>query len=264
MPDLIIHNRTYKVTGILFDKDGTLLDFIAMWGCWSESVFHSFGEQLRSRGLAFDPEVIPSLWGSRHDEAGYIVDYDRNGPLAMGSMQDLYAVLAWQGYLAGLSWAEAMELVQYARKHADLELARLRPARPLPGTLRFLQSCKENGMKLGVVTADDTEAAIMHLEWLGIKQYFDVIIGTDQVEQGKPFPDMMVLACRLLGLACSDTAIIGDTNGDMRMGQAAGAAVTIGIADAAREGTATAWFPNADEVIEGYGQLSIRRHAHER
>jgi phosphoglycolate phosphatase len=104
----------------------------------------------------------------------------------------------------------------------------------------------------------------MHLEWLGIREYFDVIMGNDLVERGKPFPDMMQLACMILDVPCSETAIIGDTNGDMRMGQAAGAAVTIGIGDAASEGNVGSLFPNATEIIDNYAQLSIGGHGHER
>ncbi|WP_169083796.1 HAD family hydrolase [Paenibacillus sp. PL91] len=263
MPDLMINNRAYKVAGILFDKDGTLLDFIAMWGCWSESVFSELEQQLKRRGITLQPDRIATLWGTKHDINNRVIDYDRNGPLAMGTMQDLYAVVAWQLYSEGLSWAEAMELVQHCKKHADIELERLRPARPLPGSIDFLKSCKEHGIKLGVVTADETEAANMHLEWLGIRAYFDVVIGNDLVERGKPFPDMLELACRELAIDCSEAAIIGDTNGDMRMGLAAGAAVTVGIADTAEGGSTHQLLPNANEVISSYSQLSMRRQAHE-
>ncbi|WP_054025960.1 hypothetical protein [Bacillus sp. FJAT-28004] len=36
MPELIINKIRYPIQGILFDKDGTLLDFIYLWGKWSE------------------------------------------------------------------------------------------------------------------------------------------------------------------------------------------------------------------------------------
>jgi phosphoglycolate phosphatase len=263
MPDLMINNRAYKVTGILFDKDGTLLDFIEMWGSWSKSVFCELEQHLKERGISLQPDLIPSLWGTKHGEDNSIIDYDRNGPLAMGTMQDLYAVLAWQLYTKGLSWAEAMELVQHCKKHADRELERLRPARPLPGSVDFLKSCKEQGVKLGVVTADETEAANQHLEWLGIRDYFDVVIGNDLVERGKPFPDMLQLACQKLAIDCSEAAVIGDTNGDMRMGLAAGAAVTVGIAEEVVDGSTHPLLPDAKEVINHYSQLKIRSQAHE-
>lgn len=263
MPDLMIHNRAYRVTGILFDKDGTLLDFISMWGCWSEWVFEELQQQLKVQGLACKIELTPALWGAKLGQDGKIIDYDRNGPLAIGTMQDLYAVIAWQAYIAGLSWAEAMELVQQCKKRADVELERLRPARPLAGSIDFLKSCVEQGIKLGVVTADETAAANRHLEWLGIRKYFDVVIGNDQVERGKPFPDMLQLACHRLDIDCAEAAIIGDTNGDMRMGQAAGAAVAIGIADVDEGDSTHPLLPDADEVIGAYFQLQIRRHEYE-
>ncbi|MGG1637324.1 HAD family hydrolase [Paenibacillus sp. FSL K6-3182] len=263
MPDLMINNRAYKVSGILFDKDGTLLDFIGMWGSWSEFIFIELKNQLEHRGIPFQLDRIPSLWGTKHDADNMIIDYDRNGPLAMGTMNDLYAVLAWQLYSQGVSWAEAMELVQHCKKQADIELELSRPALPLPGSIDFLDSCREHGIRLGVVTADETEAANKHLEWLGIRNYFDVVIGTDLVERGKPFPDMMQLACQKLGIDCSEAAIIGDTNGDMRMGLAAGACVKVGIADVAEGSRVHKTLPNADEVIASYSELTSRRRVNE-
>ncbi|WP_019908520.1 HAD family hydrolase [Paenibacillus sp. HW567] len=232
MPKLITSKGVTAVSAILFDKDGTLLQFVSLWGSWSHCFLEQFTRQLEQRGLAFPASSLPSLLGTVHDAEGSITDYDRNGPLAMGTMNDLYAILAWQAYQLGLSWAESKELVDLSREEADALLERTRPVLPLPGLLRFLDDCAASGMPMAVVTADETAAAEAHLRWLGIRGYFSAVIGTDQVERGKPFPDMALLACERLGVEPRAAAVIGDTNGDMRMAKAAGAAVAIGIAGA--------------------------------
>lgn len=254
MPELIINNRSYAITGILLDKDGTLLDFVSMWGSWSEHMLKGFKSKLAAQGLELQlPE--PSLWGTVHRLDGTISDYDRNGPLAMGTMEELFALLIWQGYRSGLSWAMAKELVQQCRKAADEELERVRPARPIAGIEDFLKACHAQRIPLGVVTADETLAAEKHLDWLGIRHYFGAIIGTDQVERGKPFPDMMELACRKLSIDGQGAAVIGDTNGDMRMGRAAGARLCIGLGQAGSEAAAASLFPDADIIIGAYEEL---------
>jgi phosphoglycolate phosphatase len=233
MPELITPQGDYSIAAILFDKDGTLLQFVSLWGSWGECFLVQFARQLEQRSLKFPAQHLASLLGTVHDAGGKITDYDRNGPLAMGTMSDLYAILSWQGYLLGLSWAESMELVDACRQEADAMLERSRPVLPLPGLLQFLDDCAAQDIPLAVVTADETDAAENHLRWLGIRGYFSAVIGTDQVEQGKPFADMALLACERLGIQPGEAAVIGDTNGDMRMAKAAGAAVAIGIAGAA-------------------------------
>ncbi|MNB96486.1 Fructose-1-phosphate phosphatase YqaB [compost metagenome] len=267
MPELITPQGNYSISAILFDKDGTLLDFVSLWGSWSECLLMHFTRQLELRGLTFPEPYLNSLLGTVHNSEGRITGYDRNGPLAMGTMNDLYAILGWQGYLLGLSWAESMELVEACRREADAMLEHSRPVLPLPGLLRFLDECAAGGVKMAVVTADETEAAEKHLRWLGIRHYFSAVIGTDQVERGKPFPDMALLACRRLGVHPSAAAVIGDTNGDMRMAKAASAAAAISIAPDARAavpGDASAKIlfahvlPDADTVVQSYEELAFK------
>ncbi|GGF66101.1 hypothetical protein GCM10010912_08960 [Paenibacillus albidus] len=257
MTELITPQGSRSVSAILFDKDGTLLQFVSLWGSWSECFLKHFTRRLEERGLPVPAKQIPGLWGTQHDTEGHITEVDRNGPLAMGTMDDLYAILSWQGYSLGLSWAESMELVHRCRLEADALLDRSRPALPLPGLQRFLDELAAQGLPLAVVTADETAAAEKHLDWLGIRQYFAAVVGTDQVERGKPFADMALLACQRLGVAPSSTAVIGDTNGDMRMAKAAGAAVAIAIADTRSGSSGQRDLPDADIIIESYAELHV-------
>jgi phosphoglycolate phosphatase len=259
MPELITPQGEHSISAILFDKDGTLLQFVSLWGSWGECFLGQFTRQLEQRGLKFPVQYLASLLGTIHDAEGRITDYDRNGPLAMGTMSDLYAILSWQGYLLGLSWAESKELVELCRQEADVMLERSRPVLPLPGLLRFLDDCTAKGIALAVVTADETAAAENHLRWLGIQHYFSAVIGTDQVERGKPFPDMAMLACERLGVQPAEAAVIGDTNGDMRMAKAAGAALAVGIAGAA-DISVRGLLPDADSLVQSYAELSIGRN----
>ncbi|WP_081418784.1 HAD family hydrolase [Paenibacillus sp. Leaf72] len=240
------------VEAILFDKDGTIIDFVSMWGNWSELLASRYTARLAAKGLLLPKGIFPSLWGTSLDATGNVCAYDRNGPLAMGTMNDLYAIAALQGYKLGLSWGESMQLVRESKEEADGELKRRKSAIPLVGVVPFIEQCKKAGLKLGIVTADDTEAAREHLEWMGLLPHFSVIVGADLVPRSKPYPDMLELACQELGVAPSSIAIIGDTDGDMRMGQAAGAALCIGIAN-----QAASVLPSADVIIASYSQLAV-------
>lgn len=256
MPELIVGKSSFSIKGILFDKDGTLLDFVSMWGSWSKHLILAFTHGMAELQYTLPHPDLKSLWGVELDSKGSVIDYDRNGPLAMGTVGELLSILAWQGYSAGLSWAAAKKLVHDCKRLADKELERERPIQPLPGVQEFLEECKRRKLLLAVVTADETDMALRHLEWLNMRHYFTEVIGTDQVARGKPFPDMIELACRKLSLDCSQVAVIGDTNGDMMMARSAGAAAGIGIMDEKQMAT-QAKLISADAVISSYRELSF-------
>lgn len=249
---------SYRVDGILFDKDGTLLDFIYTWGNWSERLLARFSVSLKERSLPPIRADLDELWGALRSVNGDVIDYDRNGPLAMGTVDEMLAILAWHGYRSGLSWAEAKTLAAEAKLAADAQLAATRAARLLPGVLDFLEACRQAGVPLAVVTADETEAALKHLTWLGIRERFDAIVGTDLVERGKPYPDMALLASERLGLGGGRFAVVGDTNGDMRMAKAAGAAAAILIAEPGASADRS-YLYGADAVVTTLRELHITK-----
>ncbi|CAI6086225.1 HAD family hydrolase [Cohnella sp. JJ-181] len=258
MPILHAAGVPYRIDGILFDKDGTLLDFIYTWGNWSEQLLARFSAALRERELPPVGIDLDALWGALRSEDGAVADYDRSGPLAMGTVDEMLAILAWQGYRSGLSWAEAKTLAADAKRWADERLAATRAARLLPGVLDFLDKCRQAGIPLAVVTADETEAAARHLDWLGIRERFAAIVGTDQVERGKPYPDMALLAAERLGLRGGRFAVIGDTLGDMRMAKEAGAAAAILIAEPGASG-ARSDASGADATVATLRELHITK-----
>lgn len=255
MPDLVVHNTRYPIKGILFDKDGTLLDFVRLWGSWSENVHYQYSNRMPG---VIDP--LSDLWGTYHDEEGRLIDYSIDGALAMGSIDDLIAILAWQGYRLGLSWGEAKRLAWESKEAADAEMERVRPADPLPGVVSFVKQCSQLGLSLGIVTADETSEAEKHLDWMGIRPFFKTVIGNDLVKRGKPYPDMTIMACQELGLLPSEVAVIGDTNGDMQMGNSAGAAVTIGLSISGHEVGAVR-LKDANVIISSFEQLRFEAKA---
>ncbi|WP_145333796.1 HAD family hydrolase [Paenibacillus xylanexedens] len=240
-----------QAQAILFDKDGTLLDFTGMWGFWTDCVLNDFREQLVIRGLEMDDADLPKIWGTFHDEQGRMNGYDVRGPLAMGTMDEVYAVLTWHGYRADLSWAEAKMIVRACLAQAEEAMEVHRPAYPLPGVREFLEQSRSQGLKLGVVTADETASAVKHLQWMGLDDYFDIVIGTDLVDRGKPFPDMLLLACERLSVQAQQVMVIGDTDGDMEMARAAGAGYKIGIGEPGKIQLADRTIQTFHELLSG-------------
>ncbi|MGN7454352.1 HAD family hydrolase [Paenibacillus pasadenensis] len=253
---LLAGEKGFEVEAILFDKDGTLIEFSYTWGVWTRHMQEAFAERLRGKGFPDLPrEELGREWGISFAESGIASGYDRNGPLAAGTLAELLALLAASGYRRGLGWSEARVFAQESLHLAESRMQQERPALALPGVPELLASCRELGLPAAVVTADETTSAVQHLSWLGLDGYFAEIIGTDQVDRGKPYGDMVELACRRLGVDPARVAVVGDTNGDMLMARAAGAGAAIGLddADKAQE------LPDADVVVPSCAQLELQR-----
>ncbi|HEY4391169.1 MAG TPA: HAD family hydrolase [Paenibacillus sp.] len=254
MPQILVHGRKVLCSGILFDKDGTLLDFMQMWGAWATVLIGLLDEHLAALGKEPIGERKESL-GLVSDQTGTMIEYDKAGPIAMGTEEEVTALLAWYLYTAGIPWNEATVLVRRYNKSAMKKLEQDRKAVPLPGLTPFLQACHKSGMKLAVVTSDTTHEAEKHLDWMGLQSYFPVVVGRDKVARGKPDPEMALLALQGLGLSPQQCIVIGDSNGDMVMGKQAGALCTIGIAP---DGDGERYLFDANLIIRGYDELSIQ------
>lgn len=252
MPGCIVNGRRVSIKGILFDKDGTLLDFVGLWGTWALTVTGLLEQAVLQAGgkLTVDRGKVLGLI---LDNGGAVVDYDVEGPLAMATEAETTAVLAWQLYAAGVPWNEAMRQVRLLLDSAMETVRQQRSAKPVPQLEPLLARCRELGLRLGVVTADRTSEASAHLEWMGLGAYFASIVGTDLVPLGKPDPSMALLACAELGLRPEEVLVIGDSNADMQMGKRAGAALTVGYAP----GGKMEHLLDADEIIRSYDELKL-------
>ncbi|UVI29060.1 HAD family hydrolase [Paenibacillus spongiae] len=262
---LRVEGKAYPVRAILFDKDGTLLDFIGLWGSWSELLIRNIAILLQEQyNIHASPESLAMLLGISCDESGKVVDYDRAGLLSTGTNFKVKTLLAEHIRDLGVPAMDAERCMEECIRRTNGEIERLRPVQARCSLVDFLDQCSSSKLSMAVVTADDTEDAIKHLEWLGIRHYFREVIGSDAVLRGKPHPDLVELACNRLGVSPAEAAVMGDTEHDMRMGRAAGAAVTIAIlpeesteADITRE---REYYRNADAFITSYEQCRIDNH----
>ncbi|MDO3409044.1 HAD family hydrolase [Saccharibacillus sp. CPCC 101409] len=252
MPFLNVSGRSVPCRAIVFDKDGTLLHFLELWGGWADDILERTESRLREAGAVWTGDR-ERVMGTLRKPDGTLADYDRAGPLALAAADEMTGVLAWQLYNAGIPWHESVDAVRGFARLADERLERERPVRPLPGLGRLLDEARGAGIKLAVATSDGTKAAEKHLLWAGLDGRFDCIAGRDAVPAGKPAPDLVLECCRRLGVEPGDAIMIGDGGSDMEMAKRAGAALAIGIAP---DGGPRGHLEGADIIIGGYGELA--------
>lgn len=95
-----------------------------------------------------------------------------------------------------------------------------------PDTKNVLQ--KLNTYKKGVITNTPKDCAHQILKKFDIDKFFDVIITSDEVAKAKPYPDIVLKACNVLGVKPEKVVLVGDTASDVKAGSASGG-IVIGI-----------------------------------
>jgi phosphoglycolate phosphatase-like HAD superfamily hydrolase len=73
----------------------------------------------------------------------------------------------------------------------------------------------------GIITNTPKDSAFKILEKFDIEHFFDVIITSDDVKKAKPNPEIVLKACKVLGVEPEKVILIGDTDSDVKAGKAA-------------------------------------------
>ena len=80
----------------------------------------------------------------------------------------------------------------------------------------------EAGVKMAIVTSKTSATARRGLRLFNLEQYFEPVIGVEEVDKHKPDPEPVLAALRLTGLSPLDCLMVGDSPHDLISGQGAG------------------------------------------
>lgn len=222
-----------EIRGILFDKDGTLIDFNRTW----LTVFQRAAEYLHTRfGESADPNALLK-------SGGYIAEsktWQPDSLLVGGCNQEIIAL--WTDMIGQPIEGDALQ---------SLEAIFTRPADAFVPVVDDLNSLlielRELGIKLGVATMDNEANAHHLLGAMGVDALFDFVCGADSGYGIKPQAGMVEAFCRHCELQNNQVMMVGDSPNDMNMGKNAGVALTVGVCGAY---DAKVLAPYADKVIE--------------
>lgn len=100
------------------------------------------------------------------------------------------------------------------------------------GVSKTFGALKERGIIVGIDTGFDrmiTDTILGNLPWKK-KGLLDISVCSDEVERGRPHPDMIFRAMRLSGIEAPLQVVkVGDTISDLEEGNSAGCRYTVGI-----------------------------------
>lgn len=212
---------TGPIKGVLFDKDGTLIEVNATW----VPIYRQILKEL----CATDDAGAEALMA----KAGYdpaTGKFRAGSLLAGGTTRQIAAT--WWPELAG----EAFEARVHQLDHGYTHLVRdkLTPLMPLEPLLSELRAM---GLRLGVATNDSHVSARAHMAHVGVIAHFEDIIAADTVPVPKPSGNMIRKFAEVTGLPPSAIAMVGDNHHDMEEARNGGAGLAIAVlsGNAARE-----------------------------
>jgi len=91
------------------------------------------------------------------------------------------------------------------------ETAKLRHITPYDGVVTTLESLRENGYRMGIVTDAHSRDATRRLEKAALLHYFDGMVTYDMVQVKKPAREPFLFALEMLKSGFSETLIVGDS-----------------------------------------------------
>ena len=218
------------IKGILFDKDGTLLEF--------QSTQHSIYATLLAC-LRDDYQIPEPLLRQMREALGHLPDrltpdsliqFSTNQQIAQALSDTCQSYAEERGWQRPLDTNDLLELIEQFSLGDDVPYVALPH---VPETLRYL---RKKDYRLGVATVDTLTATVAGLKKTGILDYFDYL-GTGEDSRPKPDTPLAERFCSQYGILPSELLIVGDGTNDMLFAQNVGAHF-IGI-DTAGEGTSS-------------------------
>ena len=100
-----------------------------------------------------------------------------------------------------------------------------------PQVLETLQTLKERGMRMAIVTSRGKVSLDLIMERHGLTPFFETLVTNDDHLTPKPAPDMVQTLLQRMNLLPDEALVVGDTTFDIEMGNRAGCrtiAVTYG------------------------------------
>jgi HAD superfamily hydrolase (TIGR01509 family) len=177
------------IKALIFDMDGLLID--------SESLAAQAMDVFLARyGMKRRADVQPRLLGRRLPDAiaivreAYAIDHPLDGLIA---------------------------------EYGELRMATLRGAvKPMPGAIEIIAFGRSANLRIALATSGMRTHATLSMQETGITGLFDAEVTGDEVEHGKPAPDLFLAAAMRLGVEPQHCVVFEDAPNGVVAGKAAG------------------------------------------
>ena len=175
---------------VLWDMDGTLLDSAGYhWLSWQEA--------LAREGHAMTRERFDATFGRRND-----------------------AIL--REFLGDDALPDTIARIAAAKEERYRELARAGGIEPLPGVRAWLARLKAAGWRQAVASSAPRLNIATILDAMGLAPFFDAVAADEDVERGKPDPQVFLVAAEKLGAPPARCVVVEDSPAGLEGARRAG------------------------------------------
>jgi phosphoglycolate phosphatase len=223
----LISSGTWRipgVKGVIFDKDGTIIDSHLYWG-----------EIIRRRAAAVSDKLRagPDLTAELIFSMGYDAASGRlrpEGPIALKSRTEVIKAVTGCVAAEGFALTETETEGIFSRVHGDFLGKMDAYIKPLPGAGRILSALKAAGVPCVLVTSDSAASSSEILGLLGLSDSFVAVLGRESTPEQKESGRPAMVAAELLGLPPADLICVGDAPVDVLMAGQAGLRGAVAVA----------------------------------
>lgn len=166
-----------EIEAVIWDMDGVLADT-------APHHLRAWQEIFGKRGINFTEEDFKRGFGIRND-----------------------AII--RNILGGQVTKDEIEAIAQEKEKAFRRIIG-QNVRPLPGALKLLQALNEHGVRMAIASSTTIENIRLIIGGLGIENCFKAVVTGHDVTEGKPSPQVFLLAARRLGVEPENCIVIED------------------------------------------------------
>lgn len=224
-----------EIKAVLFDKDGTLIDFERTFAPALASIIKTLSKD----DASLQNELAKSVEFDFH-----LQKFAATSIVIAGSTTDIAE------QFAPILIHDLIELTAKLDEMFSQETPKhIAPFKGLDETMAKLD---DMGLHLGVATNDNKENAKLHMQIVDLADRFTFFAGYNSGYGAKPAPGMILAFADKLNILPSQIAMVGDSTHDLITAKNAGAVgigVTTGIA------TKADLIPHADHILTSINEL---------
>lgn len=166
-----------KIKAVIWDMDGVIVDTVTYHS-------HAWQHILQQRGVSITEEEYKGFFGQRNDT---IIRSKIGDDISDEEMDKI-----------------AIEKEEYYHKLIEGKL------QPLPGAVELIKALSAHGFSMAIASSAPKTTIELLLKDLDVWQYFAVDVAGREVAEGKPSPQIYLLAAEKLGADPQDCIVIED------------------------------------------------------
>ncbi|MFZ4774851.1 MAG: HAD family hydrolase [Terrimicrobiaceae bacterium] len=177
------------------------------------------------KGVIFDWDGVVIDSSAQHEKSWELLAAEIQKPLPAGHFKEGFGKKNQEIIPSLLRWSSdpgEIQMLGDRKEELYRELVREQGVTVLPGARELLSALQKALIPRSVGSSTPRSNLDAIFAATGLDQFFDAVVCGDDVKQGKPAPDVFLLAAEKLGLPPSDCLVIEDAHVGIEAARRAG------------------------------------------